>query len=249
MVALSYEERIRVARAAVDYLMGRDASEMAVPVSNCPGWTVYNAAVHVGRVSVAWDEMMKCAPDDTTARERAYVTSGKRPTGTEPAELARWAHAAIDRMSGDASRECFFSMTGGPGTTGLWAWHAASELGVHRLDVEAALGHKHAISNAEAVDATTYVCEFFLPAMRRAAVEDPGAVTAELLSSVGEPLCTVGIDSELTRHVTVRGPVVEVLLALWGRPHTGVDVISGSADVWSAWRELPGKVFQFGTWN
>lgn len=249
MMALSYEARLGVARAAVDYLMGREAAETTVRVPNCPGWTVYNAAVHVGRVSVAWEEMIKCTPDDATARERAYETSGKRPTGAEPAELARWAHAALDRMSGDASKPCFFSMTGGPGTTGLWAWHAASELGVHRLDVEAALGHEHAISDLEAVDATTYVCEFFLPAMRRAAEEDPGAVTAELLSDTGECLHTVSIDSASTHQVTVRGSVVQVLLALWGRPHTGVNLVDGDVEVWNAWRQLPGKVFQFGTWD
>lgn len=143
----------------------------------------------------------------------------------------------------------FSSSFGRLGTTGLWAWHAASELGVHRLDVEAALGHEHAISDEEAVDATTYVCEFFLPAMRRVTEVDPGTVTAELLSDTGEHLITVNIDSASTPQVTVRGPVTQVLLALWGRPHTGVDVVSGDADVWSAWRTLPSKAFQFGTWD
>ncbi len=249
MMALSQAARIEVARAAVDYLTSRDAAEMAMPVPNCPGWTVYNAAVHVARVSVAWEEMMKCAPDDATARERAYQVSGERPAGAEPAELAQWAYAALDRMGGDPSKACFFSMTGGPGTVGLWAWHAASEIGVHRLDVKAALSHEHAITDVDAADATTYVCEFFLPAMRRAAQEDPGRVAAELLSDTGKLLHTAEIHSESTPHVTIRGPVVQVLLALWGRPHAGVDIVSGDAHVWSAWQALPSKVFQFGTWD
>ena len=34
-------------------------------------------------------------------------------------------------------------MAGGPGTLGLWSRHALSEIGVHRMDVEAALGEAY----------------------------------------------------------------------------------------------------------
>ena len=61
------------------------------------------------------------------------------PTGVEPAELASWAHRALDQMATDDPTPVYFSMTGGAGTAALWAWHAASEIGIHRLDVEAAL--------------------------------------------------------------------------------------------------------------
>jgi hypothetical protein len=48
------------------------------------------------------------------------------------------------------------TVTGGSGTVGLWAWHTASELAVHRLDVENALKTPHSMSGdveADAVDA------------------------------------------------------------------------------------------------
>ena len=44
-------------------MTGRDAGEMATPVPNCPGWTVYNAAVHVGRAAAFWELMMQCRPE------------------------------------------------------------------------------------------------------------------------------------------------------------------------------------------
>lgn len=113
------------------------------------------------------------------------------------------AYAAIDRTAG-AETECYFSMTGGPGTTAMWAWHAAAEIGVHRLDVEAALGHDHAMTVDESVDAATYVATYFMPAM-------------------------------------------QVLLALWGRPYSAVEVVEGDAMVLNRWRELPKQAFQFGT--
>ena len=246
---LSHGERVDVARSVVDYLMNCSAQEMSRRVPNCPGWTVYNAAVHVGRAGVAWEAMMRSAISDSTARERAFAKSDALPSGVATSELGRWAHSAIDLMNEDENRECYFSMTGGPGTLGMWAWHGAAELGVHRLDVEAALGHDHAMSDAEAVDALTYVCEVLMPRMRIVTEEDPGSVTVDLLTGEGETLERLGIASDEEHHVSVSGPGVQVLLAMWGRPHVDVEVTSGDAGVWKAWNALPGKAFQFGTWD
>lgn len=255
-MVLNHAERVASARAAVDYIMGRSADEQRRPVPNCPGWTIYNAAAHVGRVSIAWEEMITSAPDDPESRTRGYARSERRPAGTPMADLAAWAHSTLERLVDDVDRRCYFSMTGGEGTVGLWAWHAASELGVHRLDVEAALGDAHALSDEQALDAASYTCQYFLPAMRRATGKDPGQVQLRLLgsdastpdanaSTTGE----VAIESESTATVTVEGSAVQVLLALWGRPHTGVRVVDGEPTVWADWRALPSEAFQFGTWE
>lgn len=53
---LSHQERITAAREGVDYLMGRTTDELTAPIPNCPGWTVYNAAVHVARAALGWAE-------------------------------------------------------------------------------------------------------------------------------------------------------------------------------------------------
>ncbi len=258
---MGFEERLTEARTAVDYLTGASQEDSERPVPNCPGWTVYNTAVHVGRVAVAWEEMMKSEPGEDGARDRAYEISGRRPTGVDMAELAAWGHSAIDFIADNPNRECFFSMTGGHGTTELWAWHAASEIGVHRLDVEQALGHDHAISDEAAVDSVDYAFRFFLPAMRRVTGEDPGRLNAELLAADGSTLGTVAIeppeaadgagstDGSSARTVTIKGPAVQVLLALWGRPYEAIEVVSGDEAVLADWRALPGKSFQFGTWE
>jgi uncharacterized protein (TIGR03083 family) len=259
---MDFEQRLTEARMAVDYLTGVDPALHHSPVPNCPGWTVYNTAVHVGRVAVAWEEMMKSEPGDAQARDRAYEISGRRPSGADVADLAGWAHSAIDYIADNPRRECFFSMTGGHGTTELWAWHAASEIGVHRLDVEQALGHNHAISDRAALDSVDYACRFFLPAMRRVTGRNPGSLSAEVLADDGSPLGTVAIPSVVIEPdgdepqedgsldtVSIRGPVVQVLLAVWGRPYHSVEVVDGSAQVLDRWRALPGQSFQFGTWE
>lgn len=246
---LSHDERIATAKAVIDYICGRSADELTQPVPNCPGWTVYHAASHIGRVAIAWEAMILAKPDDPESRNRGYAEAETRPEGSPPADLASWAHQAVDHLVADPETEAYFSMTGGHGTRALWAWHAATELGVHRLDVEAALGHLHAISDDQAVDALTYTVEFFLPAMRRATNEDPGAMTLQPTAADGTDLEPIALESASADTVTLKGPTVELLLAVWGRPHIDVAAIDGDAGVLEGWRALPGKAFQFGAWD
>lgn len=248
---LNHTERVSAAKAAVDYITGRTVEEQQSPVPNCPGWTVYNAAAHVGRVGIAWEEMITSLPDDPESRARGYAESERRPAGASMSGLADWAHAALahlDLSGHELDRPCYFSMTGGEGTVGLWAWHAASELGVHRLDVEMALGHPHSLSSAAALDAATYTCQYFLPAMRRVTERDPGGITARLVED-GDVVGIATIESDAPQSATLEGPPTQVLLALWGRPHHGVDVVDGDRQVWDGWQALPGEAFQFGTWD
>lgn len=245
---LTYEKRLALAHEAIDYLMGRTDDEMTQPVPNCPGWTVRNAAVHVGRVGVFWEEMMGCSPDDSEARNRALVTLQGLPEGVGMEQLASWAHASIDAVSDDPERECFFSITGGPGNAGLWAWHAATEIGVHRLDVEAALGTPHSITPEEAADGVSYAAAFFLPAFRAAAGEDPGRVDIEL-TDAGAGHSNIQVESAGKASVKVRGSSLQVLLALFGRPHADVESVDGDRNVLDRWLALPGENYQFGTWD
>jgi len=207
---------------------------------------VYNAAVHVGRGSVIWHRTLECAPGDPTARDVALAAGEGLPSGVEPAELARWAHAALDAMSVDEARSCFHHhAAGGAGTLGMWAWHAASEFGVHRIDVEQALGHELSMTDEQAADAVSYVCGFVLPAMSRVTGENPGVVEIEL--QIDRPQ-RLRLGDGPSGDVTVTGRPVEVLLALWGRPHSGVD-LDGDTAVWDRWRQLPGIALQFGAWD
>ena len=164
------------------------------------------------------------------------------------ATLRTWAHSALDQLTDDVDRACYFSMTGGEGTVGLWTWHAASELGVHRLDVEAALGHDYSMTPHQALDAAVYTCDFFLPAMRRVLGEDPGGLSARLVDAdEGDAVAVITSDGDSA--VAIEGPGIDVLLALWGRPHANVSVSTGDAAVWDQWHSMPARAFQFGTWD
>ena len=251
----THQQRLQAARDAVNFICQRDQAELTRPVPNCPGWTVYNAAVHIGRVAVAWKSMIEAAPDDPDSRVRGYAEADARGSGHSVDALASWAHEAIDALEADVDREAYFSMTGGRGTIGLWAWHAASELGIHRIDVAQALGIPHGLDDALAIDALHYTCDYFLPAMARVSEAAPGAV--EVVAKHGyysedDPLARFELcapeAAEVEPAVTISGPPIEVLAALWNRGHELV-VISGDDSVLQAWQSLPGQAFQFGTWD
>ncbi len=192
--------------------------------------------------------MITSTPDDPESRERGYARSADRPAGAPMSDLAAWANDALDQLDGDTERRCYFSMTGGEGTVGLWTWHAASELAVHRLDVEDALGHANSLTDAQTIDAIDYASRYFLPAMRRVTGVDPGRVDINVRIATGDTT-TVTIDSDQPSRVSVEGPPTQVLLAIWGRPHTDVEVTGGDLEVWDRWRTLPGDAFQFGAWD
>ncbi|MEM7096041.1 MAG: maleylpyruvate isomerase family mycothiol-dependent enzyme [Actinomycetota bacterium] len=239
----SHAERLDAARRSVEYICSRSPEQMLLPVPNCPGWTVYNAAVHIGRVGVAWRSMILATPDDPESRTRGYADAEARGTGHPPHVLQGWAIAAIDALDDDTERSCYFSMTGGEGTVALWAWHAASELAVHRLDVESALDEPHTMSATEVTDALDYACSFFLPAMARVTGREPDRL--DVVTSTGARF-QVGADAEAA--VTLRGDTTDLLLAVWGRPHGDV-AVDGDPTVLERWRSLPGEAFQFGTWD
>lgn len=218
-------------------------------VPNCPGWTVYHAASHIGRVAIAWKAMILATPDDPDSRVRGYAVAGELPTGTLTGDLGALVHDALDQLVDNADAASYFSMTGGHGTRRLWARHAAAELGMHQLDVEAALSHPHQMSDQHALDALAYSSEFFLPAMRTAAGEDPGAVSLQPTDADGNELPSVELPSEAAARVRLRGAPVDLLLAMWGRPFKDVEVSSGDRAVLDHWRDLPAQAFQFGAWD
>lgn len=252
---VTHEQRLAAARDAIGYICSRSDGEMATPVPNCPGWTVYNAAVHIGRVGIAWRSMIEASPDDPASRTRGYADAESRGGGHAPSVLASWALGAVDALEAPLDRPAYFSMTGGHGTVALWGWHAASELGVHRLDVEHALGHDHllgdALSDDLALDAISYTAAYFLPAMSRATGQNPGQLTvtarrgAEIIGTA-----EVGVEADANGPAaTIEGAPIDVLLALWGRPHGPLEV-EGSPEVfYDGWQVLPSVAFQFGTWD
>lgn len=242
---MDHEGRIGATRDAVRYLSEHAATHSRTQVPNTPAWTVGEVATHVGWALLFWRHMMDSTPHDPTSRERALAETPPFPPDLHPDEFSNRVEPVLAHMAADEHAECYVSMAGGPGTRGLWARHAMSEIGVHQMDVEAALGEPHKITVGQAHDAVDYVATFVLPAFRRTTGEDPGALILEFTDTNSEVMSSISIESASSGEAVVRGPVREILLALWGRPHDDVDVRHGDADIWRSWLEQPGRSFQF----
>ena len=242
---MDHEARIGAVRAAVRYLSERAVTHGSTEVPNTPAWTIGEVATHVGWALWFWRHMMDSAPDDPTARERALAQTAPFPSDLDPEQFADRVEPVLSHMAADEHAPCYVSMTGGPGTRGLWARHALSEIGVHRMDVEAALGEPHGITTDEGHDAVDYVATWVLPAFRRMTGEDPGALTLELTGPDTAIIDSISIASTASGRAVVRGPAGQLLLALWGRPNSDVEIRDGDPGVWRAWNELPSRSFQF----
>ena len=101
---LSHNDRLEVARSAVNYICSRSDAEMQRPVPNCPGWTVYNAAVHIGKVGIAWQAMIEATPDDPDSRVRGYADADDRGEGHTAETLRAWAAGCHQRCRRLAKR-------------------------------------------------------------------------------------------------------------------------------------------------
>lgn len=242
---MDHDDRIDSVRSAVRYLSERATTHGTTQVPNTPAWTVGEVATHVGWALWFWRHMMDATPKDQTARDRALAETPPFPPDLDPDRFAELVEPVLAHMSADEDAECYVSMTGGPGSLGLWARHALAEIGVHRMDVEAALGEPHAINPDESRDAVGYVTGCVLPAFRRMTGEDPGSLTIQLLDPAGDLVDTIEVASDGPGDAVVAGPAQQLLLALWGRPHTDVHVLEGDPAVWHTWNDLPRRSFQF----
>lgn len=242
---MDHQARIGTIRASVRYLSERAVTHGSTGVPNTPAWTIGEVATHVGWALSFWRHMMDSAPDDQTARDRALAETAPFTPGLDSEQFVERVEPVLAHMSADEHAQCYVSMTGGPGTRGLWARHALSEIGVHCMDVEAALGEPHGITTDEGHDAVDYVATWVLPSFRRMTGEDPGALSLELMGPDAEIVDTLSIASEAPGSAVVRGSTSQLLLGLWGRPHQGVEVRDGDSGVWQTWTELPSRSFQF----
>ena len=246
---MDHQTRIGATRAAVRYLAERATTDGTARVPNTPAWTVAEVSTHVGWALTFWRHMMDSAPTDSTARDRALADTPPFPPQLGPDEFLDQVDPIFDHMAADEHAECYVSMAGGPGTRGLWARHALSEIGVHRMDVEAAVGEPHQITIEEARDSVNYVARYVLPSFRHMAGEDPGSLTVELTGANGELLDCYTIASANQNAAIVRGPASQMLLALWGRPHRNIEVRDGNNTTWESWIDLPTRTFQFASDN
>jgi uncharacterized protein (TIGR03083 family) len=151
MTPAEYYAQIEASTADLAQLVTAD-SELTRPIPTCPGWTMRELAVHVGRVH-RWAAEIVSTRSAVPISFRA-VPDGKFPAA--PAERAAWLTAGAQRVSTavrDAGDAPVWAAFGGQVPAGFWARRLCHETLVHAADGLLAAGRRPDLPAPVAADA------------------------------------------------------------------------------------------------
>ncbi|PWK90920.1 uncharacterized protein (TIGR03083 family) [Lentzea atacamensis] len=247
MGMLSYERRCAEIVNQTSLLVSTlDGFDLGKQVPSTPDWTVNQLLRHLGHAHRWADEMIReKLPEIDLTRNRAQDVASY--AGETAAELGPWLMEGASSLSSALQavdpNEMIASMGGHPGPR-MWSRRMANETVIHRWDVVNALGVPFEIAPEVAQDALREWTDFALPysflrwPAETAPLLGPGRtvhlhatdVPAELVIDLTGPRPVVREGHEKAA-VALRGPVVELVLAVYRRrPVEGLEVF-GDAEL------------------
>jgi uncharacterized protein (TIGR03083 family) len=221
-------------RAAAEVPVLLAGADPAAPVPRCPGWTVTDLVVHLGKVHVWAEQCIRLG--DPTERDLAGPGAGV-------ADLARWYRSCADTLletlrttSPDAPCWTFGPP---PREAQFWFRRQAHETAVHRWDLGTALGRDLGYPAGLAADGVDEVVTVFFP--RQVRLERIPPLSRSLaVAADGGPTWVLHGDGtggpSDPADATVFGPADALVLLLWGR--VGLDdprlTVTGSQEAAAA---------------
>ncbi len=218
-------------------------ADLDTPVPTCPDWSLKQLFRHVGRGD-RWAATIVRTGEFADPRE---VADGRPPEGGLVEWLRGGPRAVLDAVAEVGQGTPVWTFTG-PQPASWWIRRREHEVLVHRADAALALGVGYQLPAERAADG---VSEYLgLLVARKPNPADPplaDGVTVHLhatdaeLGRTGEWLVRGAGGGVAWEHghgkgdVAVRGPAVELLLAMMGRrPSDGVETI-GDRTLWERW--------------
>lgn len=229
------------ARVADELVASFDA-DLSTPVPDCPGWTTRDLLVHTGRVYAAVSavvvaratEPVRPSPDDLL------------PEDATAARAREW-FAERRRVVEEALRDL-------DPTTPIWTWsddrtgafyrrRMVHETAVHLADVGRAVGRPVTIERDVCVDGIDEYFDVMVPRSIASKSVPSGSLHLHCTDGPGEWLAVPdGSHVVVTREhakgsVAWRGPAQSLLLAVWGRVDSDLDVV-GDESISAEWLAL-----------
>ncbi|MFE7170651.1 maleylpyruvate isomerase family mycothiol-dependent enzyme [Streptomyces sp. NPDC057616] len=254
MTSLTFDD---YCRAIVDQtgLLTRQirGADTATPVPTCPGWDVARLLRHVGG-DHRWAEEI--------VRKRAAEPVPGDPVD-DPSVFAHLNGDALVDWLGEGAAELGATLRAAGGGTRVWtpaherstvlfwARRMTHETVVHRADAALATGAPFTLDGDLALDAVeewldfSTVPEAYEPAPAAPALLGPGRTLHFEAPGTGRWFVDLTDDRPTwstepqEAAVTVRGPVTDLLLLLYRRPVTGVEM-HGNADLLELWLNRTG---------
>lgn len=233
-----YSERVDWVEGLIDWFENVDPNSYEVEVPNCPGWTVANMLAHVAIDGFDWVTLVTHPPKSGTAavgRARAAFPPDRGAdllTGTTRAFLGLL-------RSHNGEDHCHYPLFAEQSYMS-WATHAATELRLHQLDIQHALGLESVVTKRQATVGLEWTAGALLPVAAHL-VDDEPVGSVRLMVEHGEAVL-VGVGEPMAQ---VSGAAVDLLLYLWNRG--GRIEVSGDRIATDWWAALMGRAFQHPT--
>lgn len=233
-------EFLSTIRTASEFLADTPVDDHASAVPACPGWTVADVVVHVGRVYA----MVTAIVSSRSTEPRRAGSEHDRP---EPRHLVEWF---AERRS-----DLVTALDGVTPDVPVWTWadeqraafyfrRMAHETVVHAYDVAEVRGVAFETHRRVTVDGIDEYFDVMLPfALRRRDLSLPtGSLHLHCTDGDGEWFVAgdagrVAVERVHRKgDVAWRGAVLDLLAAAWGRRSPRIDVVgdAGVSDEWSA---------------
>lgn len=223
------------------------AGDPGAPVPACPGWTLRDILVHLGRIHRRVAMVVR-----EPGRFRSYREITPEMGGPVPveADLTPWYRAGLDEMATAIARLDPGEQavpTFGPAVSprAFWARRQAQEVLVHRIDVERAAGIPMTPTPPRlAADGIEELWDVFLPNLTRVRSEPATSLHLHATDTEGEWLLEVGPGAATVRRehargdCAVRGTAAALHELVWNRRDaTGLEV-HGDPRVLERWRDM-----------
>jgi uncharacterized protein (TIGR03083 family) len=222
-------------------------ADLATPVPSCPGWTIAALVRHLGGGQRWAETLVRTRADSPLPDDVRDVVRESEP---DPADVGGWlaegaAGLAATLRAAGPDVPLWTGFAGG--TAAFYARRFAHETAVHRADATLAAGLRFELDEDVAVDALDEWMELgALPEMldvhpERRALLGPGR-TLHLHATDTDPAVGAEWVVDLTGErlawrrahersaVAVRGPLVELLLLVYGRRPLGVAAVEVLGD-------------------
>jgi uncharacterized protein (TIGR03083 family) len=216
---ITYLDHLRAdVDAVLAVIVAADGTE---PVPACPGWTLRDLVVHLGRVH-RW------------ARQVVLTGQPQREPDDRPDDLSTWFAAGADALlealtAADPAQDCWSFTT--DRTAGFWRRRQALETAVHRWDAERSVGEPQPIDPALAADGVAEVVTLMTPRQVKLGRIPPLPTTVLLRATDTGDEWVLGDGSPTAR---VEASAETLLLLLWHRVDPGdprVRVTGDAVDV------------------
>ncbi|GLY29593.1 maleylpyruvate isomerase N-terminal domain-containing protein [Kineosporia sp. NBRC 101731] len=204
------------------------APDLDAPVPTCPGWTVFDLAVHIGQGRRSWAATVAAGPSGTGRIPFSGVPAAPR----EREALVDWLADSCQELLGALAqagpdRGCWtwWGDSQSPLTTGAVARHQLHEISMHTYDAQVAVGSTQPLPTPIALDG---VEEFLLTCCSTTMIawpHEPATIDYEAteggswrqhLSAEGSRI-TRNDGTESTAGVRIRGTASDLVLFLFGR--------------------------------